>query len=93
MKKSLFIASFVVSNLLYANSVQLEEVTITSATKTQKNIDGVTASVEVITQKELEKIAASTLKDVFAKIPSLNAQYARFPHPSSASKASILFVE
>ncbi|MFA7084351.1 MAG: TonB-dependent receptor [Arcobacteraceae bacterium] len=89
MKKTLFITSLVVSNLLYANSVQLEEVTITSATKTKKNIDGVTASVEVVTSEDIKKIAASTLKQVFEKIPSLNAQYGRFPHPSAASKASI----
>lgn len=89
MKKSLLILSAITANMLWANTVNLDEVTITTATKTQKNIDGVTASVVVITAQEIEKIAASTLKDVFEKIPSLNAQYARFPHPSSASKASV----
>lgn len=89
MKKSLLILSAVAANMLFANSVNLDEITITTATKTQKNIDGVTASVVVVTQEEIEKIAASTLKEIFEKIPSLNAQYARFPHPSSASKASI----
>lgn len=89
MKKSLLILSAVAANMLFANSVNLDEITITTATKTQKNIDGVTASVVVVTQEEIEKIAASTLKEIFEKIPSLNAQYARFPHPSSASKASV----
>ena len=82
------ITSFVLIQNSFANTA-LEDVTVTTATKTEKNIDGVSASVIVITQKDIEKISASTLKDVFEKIPSINAQFGRFPHPSSASKASV----
>lgn len=82
------ITSFILIQNSFANTA-LEDVTVTTATKTEKNIDGVSASVIVITQKDIEKISASTLKDVFEKIPSINAQFGRFPHPSSASKASV----
>lgn len=91
MKKSLILSSVATAVLLsnsYANS-NLGEVLVTTATKTEKNIDGVSASVIVVTKEDIEKISASTLKDVFEKIPSINAQYARFPHPSSKSKAAI----
>lgn len=91
MKRNLFlssVAAIVLASNTYANE-DLGEVLVTTATKTQKNIEGVTASVVVISKEDIEKISASTLKDVFEKIPSINAQYARFPHPSSASKAAI----
>ena len=82
------ITSFVLIQNSFANTA-LEDVTVTTATKTEKNIDGVSASVIVVTKEDIEKISASTLKDVFEKIPSINAQFGRFPHPSSASKASV----
>ena len=72
----------------FANS-SLEEVMVTTATKTEKNIEGVSASVIVITEDEIQKTGASTLDKILEKIPSINAQYGRFPHPSSSSKASI----
>ncbi len=90
--KKLVLLSTITSFILIQNSLAntaLEDVTVTTATKTEKNIDGVSASVIVITQKDIERISASTLKDVFEKIPSINAQFGRFPHPSSASKASV----
>ena len=82
------ITSFVLIQNSFANTA-LDDVTVTTATKTEKNIDGVSASVIVVTKEDIERISASTLKDVFEKIPSINAQFGRFPHPSSASKASV----
>ena len=82
------ITSFVLIQNSFANTA-LEDVTVTTATKTEKNIDGVSASVIVVTKEDIERISASTLKDVFEKIPSINTQFGRFPHPSSASKASV----
>lgn len=81
------IASVVVIGNLQASS--LEEITVTTATKTEKSIDGVTASVVVISKEDIEKTGASNLDGVLEKIPSINAQFARFPHPSSKSKAAI----
>lgn len=60
-----------------------------TATKSEKNIDGVTASVDVVTNKEIETIGAANLKDVFEKTPGLSLQYGTFPAASSASKSSV----
>lgn len=90
MRKKIFVsavASVVIVGGLQANS--LGEITVTTATKTEKLIDGVTASVVVITKEDIEKTGASTLDVILKKIPSINAQYARFPHPSAKSKAAI----
>ncbi len=92
MNKKILISlatSAVLTSSVYADSASLGEVTVTTATKTEKSIDGVTASVVVVTQEEIEKTGASTLDKILEKIPSINAQYARFPHPSAKSKAAI----
>lgn len=90
MKKSIII-SVVTASLLSANNVVVldEVVTVSTATKTEKNIDGVSASVEVVTQKDIEKMGASSLKDVFANVSGLHVQYGTFPSASSKSKSSI----
>ena len=69
-------------------SIKLETMTVT-ATKSEKNIDGVSASVLIIGQKEIEKSGACDLKSVFEKTPGLTIQYGTFPAASSASKSSI----
>ncbi|MBW1963250.1 MAG: TonB-dependent receptor, partial [Deltaproteobacteria bacterium] len=63
--------------------------TIVTATKTEKSVDGVTASVEVITSQEIEQIGAADLKDIFEKTPGLTLQYGTFPAASSVSKSSV----
>ncbi|MCR1816597.1 TonB-dependent receptor plug domain-containing protein [Aliarcobacter butzleri] len=90
MKK--IVLSSVVAIGLVTNSfadTKLDEIIVTTATKTQKNIDGVSASVVVITKEDIEKISATTLKDVLDKVPSINAQFGRFPHASALSKGAI----
>ena len=67
---------------------QLNQVVVT-ATKTEQSIDKVTASVRVITEEEIQKMGAFTLKDVFQKTPGLVLQYGTFPSGSSASKSSV----
>jgi outer membrane receptor for ferrienterochelin and colicins len=85
---------FMSLGLLSVQGVMAEEVfemgTMTvTATKSEKHVDGVTASVEVITQKDIETIGAADLKDVFEKTPGLSLQYGTFPAASSASKSSV----
>ena len=83
---------FVSSSTSFANSdskpVQMETITIT-ATKSEKNIDGVSASVVVVGQKEIEMMGAYDLKGIFEKTPGLTIQYGTFAQASSASKNSI----
>ena len=91
MKKLVLISAITSLTLVqnsFANS-SLEEVMVTTATKTEKNIEGVSASIIVITEEEIQKTGASTLDKILEKVPSINAQYGRFPHPSASSKASI----
>ncbi|MEA3373813.1 MAG: TonB-dependent receptor [Campylobacterota bacterium] len=59
------------------------------ATKTEKSIDGVAATVDVITQKDIEKMGAESLKEIIEKTPGLTMQYGTFPSSSSKSKSSI----
>lgn len=92
MNKRLFISSlatFMAINSLNANDTKLDEIYVTTATKTQKSIDGVSASVVVITKEDIEKVSATTLKDVLDKVPSINSQFGRFPHASALSKGAI----
>jgi outer membrane receptor for ferrienterochelin and colicins len=71
-------------------TVVLEEiVTISTATKTQKKIEGVAASVEVISEKEIQKMGAESLKDILNHTSGINVQYGTFPSASSKSKSSI----
>lgn len=89
--KRFFLSSTLAMSLVTTGFAQtkLDEVFITTATKTQKNIDGVSASVVVITKEDIEKISATTLKDILDKVPSINAQFGRFPHASALSKGAI----
>ena len=69
-------------------AVQLETTTVT-ATKSKKAIDGVSASVVIVDQKEIEMMGACDLKGIFEKTPGLTIQYGTFPAASSASKSSV----
>jgi outer membrane receptor for ferrienterochelin and colicin len=50
--------------------VVTEEIVIT-ATKTKKQISGVSATVEIINSMDIEAIGASNLKDIFEKTPDI----------------------
>ena len=72
-----------------APSVNLDTITVTTATKTPKNIEGVSASVTVIDEKKIEQIGASSLGDIIKRTPGLTVQYGTFPSASSKSKSSV----
>ncbi len=91
MKNSLFL-SISATLLLVSKSfatTKLDNITVTTATKTQKNIEGVSASIKVITKEDIEKIKAESLKDIINKLSGLTIQYGTFPSASSKSKSSI----
>jgi len=83
------LSAMAATSLLVAQNIDLGEITVTTATKTEKRIEGVSASVIVLNNKSIEKMGASTLGDVFAKTPGLVRQYGTFPSASSKSKSSI----
>ncbi len=91
MKKitlSMSLALLLSGSIYGAEEMKAIEV-VNIATKTAKSIDGVAASVEVVTQKEIEKMGAENLKDIISKTPGINMQYGTFPSASSKSKSSI----
>lgn len=81
------IAALFISSQLIAQTTELQ--TITIATKSEKNIDGVAATVEVITQEDIQKMGAQSFKDIVQNTPGLNLIYATYPTASSLSRASI----
>ncbi len=87
--KRIILSAVVTSVTIQAANVELEEVTVTTATKTEKKIDGVSASVIVIDEKAIEKMGASSLGDVMSRTPGLVRQYGTFPSASSKSKSSV----
>jgi len=70
------------------NEVSAKAMVVT-ATKTEKGVSGIAASVHVITADEIKMMGAATLRTIIEKTPGLTMQYGRFPHPSSRSKSTI----
>ncbi|MCK5853602.1 MAG: TonB-dependent receptor [Sulfurovaceae bacterium] len=69
---------------------KLEDITvITTATKTEKNIEGVSASVVVIGEKRIKEMGATQLGDIINKTPGIIRQFGTFPSASAKSKSSI----
>lgn len=90
-KSTLLITAAIFSGNALAENIapqKLGQVVVT-ATKTERLIDKVTASVRVITEEDIQKMGATTLKDIFKKTPGLVLQYGTFPSGSSASKSSV----
>lgn len=84
---SLVTASFLMAN---ERTVLNEITTISTATKSEKSIDGVSASVIVIDENDIATLGAESLKDIINQTPGLNVQYGTFPSASSASKGSLV---
>lgn len=87
LQLSIAAALLLVSSLSGASAEVLETVSI--ATKSQKSVDGVAASIEVITQQEIEQLGSDSLKDILEKSAGIIVQYGTFPSASAKSKASI----
>ncbi|MEA1969494.1 MAG: TonB-dependent receptor plug domain-containing protein [Thermodesulfobacteriota bacterium] len=81
-------AMFPLTSMAATDTVESGKITVT-ATKSEKSVDGVTASVEIITNQEIQQIGAADLKDIFEKTPGLTLQYGTFPAASSVSKSSV----
>jgi len=81
--------ALLMSNYAFASEDMKAIEVVSIATKTQKSIDGVAASVDVITQEEIEKMGASSLGEILSKTSGLVMQYGTFPSASSKSKSSI----
>ncbi|MCH9813635.1 MAG: TonB-dependent receptor [Epsilonproteobacteria bacterium] len=97
-KKTRFIPKVVIAlsyltiALLHANrsnEATLEPITVTSVTKTQKSIDGVSASVVVIDKEKIAEMGSVTLGDIINKTSGIVRQFGTFASATSKSKSSI----
>ncbi len=89
--KGLWLSLATASVLMASETTLLEEITtISTATKSEKNIDGVSASVVVIDEEDIARLGAESLKEIITKTPGLSVQYGTFPSASSASKGSLV---
>ena len=92
LKKSyILITSAILSSGIatQANAITELKQMVVTATKTEQSIDKVTATVQVVTEQDIAKMGASTLKDIFKNTPGLILQYGTFPSGSAASKSSV----
>ena len=89
MKNFITLSIVLSTTILLGKETVLDEVTISTATKTEKNIDGVVASVDVITEADIKKMGSESLKDILNNVSGLNVQYGTFPSASSVSKSSV----
>jgi len=91
MNKKILLSTAVILTLS-TNAIaeeKLEDITVITATKTKKNIDGIAASVEVLTAKEIEKIGGESLKDLINRIPGVQMQYSGGVSSSGQPKSAI----
>ena len=82
-------ASTFIVNMAQAEEKLEDIMVVTTATKTEKNIEGVAASVVLIDEKKIEEMGATGLGDIINKTPGIIRQYGTFPSASSKSKSSI----
>ena len=85
----LSVAVIAILGVPYANAEELSVITVTTATKTKKNIDGIAASVEVLTQKDIEKIGGESLKNIINRIPGVHMQHSGGAASSGQPKSAI----
>jgi len=66
-------ASLLIATNIYANdTVQLDEITVTSATKSTQSIKDVTSNIDVITSEEIEERQFTTVAEALNTIAGIN---------------------
>ncbi|MBW6488321.1 TonB-dependent receptor [Sulfurimonas sp.] len=71
MKKKILL-SLLTSTILVAQNIELEQITVTSATKIAQSIEDVTSNVNVITSKEIEEKHYTTVTEALNSISGIN---------------------
>ena len=67
------VASLLLATNIYANdTIQLDEITVTSATKSTQSIKDVTSNVEVITKEEIEERHFTTVSEALNTLAGVN---------------------
>lgn len=71
MQKKLLL-SLLASSILSAQNIELEQITVTSAAKSEQSIEDVTANVSVITAKEIEQRHYSDITQALESVAGIN---------------------
>lgn len=71
MKKKILL-SLLASTILVAQEVELEQITVTSATKSTQSIKNVTSNINVITSQEIEEKHYTTVAEALNSIAGIN---------------------
>ena len=66
------VLSLLASSILVAQSVELKQITVTSAAKNEQSIEDITANINVITAKEIEQKHYSNVTEALNSIPGIN---------------------
>ena len=72
MYKKKILLSILLSSILVAQDIELEKITVTSATKTSQSIEDITSNVNVITAKEIEEKHYTTVIQALNSISGIN---------------------
>ena len=64
------LSSLLLSNV-YANTIELEEITVEAANRTGQNIKDLTESVQIITEQEIEESRVSTLSEALSRLGNI----------------------
>lgn len=82
------VASLLIATNIYAEqAIQLEEIKVTSATKTAQSIKDVTSNIDVITKEEIEERHFTTVTEALNTIPGIS-----FTTNGSLGNASSIYV-
>ena len=71
MKKKI-ILSLLLSSILVAGEIELEQITVISATKTTQSIKDVTSNINIITAKEIEQKRYTTVTEALNSVAGIN---------------------
>lgn len=72
MYKKKIILSILASSILVAQEIELEQITVTSATKSSQSIKNVTSNIDVITSLEIEEKHYSTVAEALNSVAGIN---------------------
>lgn len=72
MQKKSIILSMLASSVLCAQEIELEQITVTSATRAPQSIEDVTSNLNVITAKEIEERRYTTVVEAVNSVAGVN---------------------
>ncbi|MCD4668299.1 MAG: TonB-dependent receptor [Sulfurimonas sp.] len=88
IRHSVLLTLLMSSSVYGAEDMKAIEV-VSIATKTAKSIDGIAASIEVVTREDIDKIGGKSLKDIINRVPGVWMQHSGGPGSSGQAKSAI----